>query len=279
VTSVGGPFDDMDDTFGFLHLRDPLQLDDGTVDRLLDGMPADDAPPSYRGVVELLSTLTSAPSEIELAGERHAVATMTALHAEAVWSPRRRSTAKRRLRRSGAALVGTATLFVGLGAAGALPGAAQSVASDVLATVGVDAPSPNVHADDHPDMRGRSDDVSGTAGTADTGSARGNPGTGDTVSGIAADGSTTGVDKGAAVSSDASDGASQAGEHGGGAPDVIPPEASPPVSTPVTGGPPATLPPNAENGEQGRTIGDEKSDGRADTGLDKAVEPPTAPAS
>src|SRR4051794_38172760 len=111
MTPPDGFYGEMDDNFGFLQLHDSLQLDDGTVDRLLDGMPIDDAPPSYRGVVALLSTLRAAPTAAELAGERQAVATITALRQPTapLAPPRRRRTVKRRLRLSGVALVGTAT--------------------------------------------------------------------------------------------------------------------------------------------------------------------------
>ena len=171
MSSPNDAFDDMDETLWPPRLRDPLQLDDGTVDRLLDGMPVDDAPPSYRGVAELLSTLTAPPSADELVSEPRAVAKISARQQPVAppqafeWSspspPRLKSTKKpttkkrRRLRVSGAALVGSATLFVGLGAAGALPGAAQGVASDVLATVGVNAPNPDAHGGDSPDTAAR----------------------------------------------------------------------------------------------------------------------------
>ena len=43
----------------------------------------------------------------------------------------------------------------GLAYAGALPGAAQSVASSMLAKLGVMVPGPNAHAGTHPDSRGQ----------------------------------------------------------------------------------------------------------------------------
>jgi hypothetical protein len=189
----------MDETPNFLRLRDPLALDDGTVDRLLDGMPVGDAPPSYRGVAALLTALRAGPTWAELDGEREAVAAMSALQVAAAPPPRQGSSVhgKRRLQLTGIALVGTATLFLGLGSAGALPGAAQAVASDVLSTIGVSAPNPDSHTGSHP----------GEPGVTDSGK-------GGTIAGIATNDSTTGIDKGAAVSSEASDGKSQAGQHG-----------------------------------------------------------------
>ena len=115
---------------------------------------------------------------------------------------------------AGAALVGSATLFVGLGAAGALPGAAQVVASNVLGTVGVSAPNPDAPVDVDSKPAVNSDGSSG--GRMSTPRQRQHPGAGKgaTISGIASDDSTTGVDKGAAVSGVASDGQSQAGQDG-----------------------------------------------------------------
>jgi hypothetical protein len=280
MTPTSGPSGEMDETLRFLRMRDPLQLDDGTVDRLLGGMLVDDAPPSYRRVAELLCTLTAAPTADELSSERQAVTTITAQQVVAHSSPpRRRTTVKRRLQLTGAALVGSATLFVGLGAAGALPGAAQGVASDVLATVGVSAPSPDAHAGVHPDTRGRSDDTpsatSTDAGTdASTGASANSAGsnTGATVSGIATDDSTTGIDKGQAVSDAASGGMSQAGDHGAPVtPDTNPAAgATPPVETPNPGG--TTTGDTASGGKSdiGTGIADDASGGRADAGSGNA---------
>ena len=260
------PFDEMDETLWPAHMRDPLQLDDGTVDRLLDGMPADDAPPSYRGVAELLSTLNAPASADELAPETQTPAKVAAPQQSVTppsdfeWPARplpmptrpRTSSAKRRrstgqrLRASGAALVGCATLFVGLGAAGALPGAAQGVAADVLATVGVDAPRPD--ADDPEIHPASSETPEGTVSGTPVSS-----GTGSTISGTATDGATTGVDKGAAVSSDASNGKSQAGENG--QPAAV-------EGDPQTGGPPITPPGQANDPNGG--VGNGKGKGNAD---------------
>jgi hypothetical protein len=226
-----------------LQRSDPLRLDDGTVDRILCGLSPDDAPRAYRAVAAMFAELTAPPSAAELAGERQAVTTITRrLHEAGASSRPDRSShmsRKRRIQLAGAALVGSATLFAGLGAAGALPGAAQSVASNMLESVGVSTPSPNPHAGTHPDQRGQS----GTTGadtptTADAGSS----GKGSQISGIARDDSTTGVDKGAAVSSTASNDTSQAGEHGQGPPDSAAPPpgdaGNAPVATPNPGGTP-----------------------------------------
>ena len=61
MSPSNGPSGEMDENLWSPRLRDPLHIDDGTVDRLLDGLPVDDAPPSYRGVAELLHTIKAAP--------------------------------------------------------------------------------------------------------------------------------------------------------------------------------------------------------------------------
>jgi hypothetical protein len=95
---------------------------------------------------------------------------------------------------SGAALAAMS----GMAHAGTLPGAAQSVASDMLSTLGVNVPGRNDHAGTHPDARG----TSGAAGSAASGS---------DVSTLARTTTATGRDKGAAISMLASDGKSHAG--------------------------------------------------------------------
>jgi hypothetical protein len=208
----------------------------------------------------MFAELTAPPSAAELEGERQSVTTITRrLHEAGAASPaetRSHMSRKRRIQLAGATLVGTATLFAGLGAAGALPGAAQSVASNMLESVGVSTPSPSPHAGTHPDQRGQS----GTTGadtptTADPGSG----GKGSEISGIARDDSSTGVDKGAGVSSTASDGTREAGEHGQGAPDTA---ATPPGD--------AGNAPVASSNPGGTPTGDTASSGKSDAGTGTA---------
>ena len=106
----------------------------------------------------------------------------------------------------------------GLASAGSLPGAAQDIASAMLAKVGISVPGPNEHAGTHPSVRGSSSDASSDAVTRS-----------DTAE-LATTTDLTGVDKGAAVSSAASDGKSQAGQHGSAS------GGSAPVDTPNSGG-------------------------------------------
>jgi hypothetical protein len=271
-----GSSGEMERHLKLLHNSDPLRLDDGTVDRILHGMSPDDAPRAYRGVAAMFRELTAAPTAAERAGERQAVtAIIRRLHETAASpppEPRSQMNRKRRFQVAGATLVGSAVLFAGLGAAGALPGAAQNVASDVLATVGVSTPSgsPDTHAGTHPDERGRSggaaaDDATttetgGIAGTGGADATGGTSGKGSTVSSLAQDPSTTGVEKGAAVASEASNDQSEADEPGGGPPEGV--EAGPPASLPA----PPVVTPNPG----GTGTGDTASDGNSDTGTDTA---------
>jgi hypothetical protein len=247
-----GPFDELDETLWPPRLRDPLQLDDGTVERLLDGLPVDDAPPRYRGVAQLLNMLNAAPTEAELRGGQHAVERMAGgpryfpsprvvaapRHVASSPGPRPRSAANRRLRRGGAALIGTATLFVGLGAAGALPGAVQGVASEVLATVGVDAPNPDAQPGLEPAPASSDTDAPGAVDP-----------------GGATDGAATSDSGGVAESPPASGADSPAG----GEQAVDPTEGEP-----QTGSPPDEPPAQADDPNGGVGTGKGKGDGKSD---------------
>ena len=149
--------------------RDPLRLDDGTADRLLRGLPPDDAPRPYRRVAAMVAGLTAAPTAEELHGERQAVTTI-ARQARAKSAAHRSTRAtrhpRRKTRTAAFVLACSATLLAGLGAAGALPGAAQTVASDVLASVGVTTPGPDANAGTHPDQRGDSGSTGATGSDA-----------------------------------------------------------------------------------------------------------------
>src|SRR5262245_7450657 len=133
----------------------------------------------------------------------------------------------RSLQMAGATVASAATLLFGLGAAGALPGAAQDVASTMLGQLGVSTPAPDSHSDGHADERG-------TSQAPDVRDA----GVGSTVSSLGTDDATTGLEKGATVSGEASGDASQAGEHGAAEAGIsaaavdAPPVATPPVDTP-----------------------------------------------
>lgn len=100
-------------------------------------------------------------------------------------------------------------------AAGALPDAAQQTAKAVLAKVGVSVPGPHDHAVVRPDRRDTS--THATVASAEPSSVPSDgerPGSGNEVSALAQSTDSTGVSKGPAVSGRASDGKSQAGQHG-----------------------------------------------------------------
>lgn len=135
-----------------------------------------------------------------------------------------------------AAALGAGVLLTGgvaAAATGALPGAAQDTARDMLGNVGITVPGPAEAAGDHPAARGKSgeartdDDADATveadatvADDATTDATDGAElpeasGKGQAVSEVATSDEYTGADKGAAVSELASEGKSQAGdEHG-----------------------------------------------------------------
>lgn len=251
---------------------DALRLDDGTAERLLDGsMSSDDAPPAYRLVAHSLDRLRADTTGTELAGESVAVAAMVACiadQARTVASPRRSmmGTKHRLVSVTAASLLGAASLFTGLAAANALPGAAQSIASDMLRKVGVSVPDPNSHASAHPNGHGQSSDHT----QPPTSSPSSTNGKGSDISGLAHTTPSTGVDKGAAISTDASGGNSQAGQHGA-AVTGTPPSSGPPVSTPNGGGTPTADTASGGHNTTGSSTSNTNSDGHSTAGSDNAT--------
>ena len=186
----------------------PVPLDLDTADRLLAGALApEDAPPGYAKVARLLEGASAEATPDEFAREIEVVALMAAevrLSSSTESSSPRRAFmpfALSRPRVSAAAVAAAFACSAGLASAGALPGAAQDVASAMLAKVGISVPGSNESARDHPNVRGS------TADTSDVAKGSG-------ISGLATTTELTGVNKGAAISSAASDGKSQAGQHG-----------------------------------------------------------------
>jgi hypothetical protein len=193
--------------------RDQLKLDTRTVDRLLEGtMLFDDAPPRYQRVALALGALREPATEVEMAGQEAAVASIAAMVEYRATATARKPTpaVRRPFRLVTASLVGGLTLFGGLAAANALPGSVQGVASDVLDQVGVSVPAPSSNAGDHPaDVRGESgSNVTVSQGSDDATGASGHtkPSTGAGVSNAGGNGN------GATISADASNGKSHAGQ-------------------------------------------------------------------
>jgi hypothetical protein len=187
--------------------RVPLDLD--TADRLLAGAVApEDAPPGYAGVARMLEAATAEPTADVLEREVETVAliaaTVRSFPRTEPSTPRRSFMpfALSRLRLTAALVAAGLACSAGLASAGALPGAAQEVASEMLAKVGISVPGPNEHAGDHPSVRGKS---------AEEHAGRGK---GSEISELATTTELTGVEKGAAISTVASNGKSQAGQHG-----------------------------------------------------------------
>jgi hypothetical protein len=201
-------------------------LADASADALLSGrLPADDAPPEYREIANLTAALTATPSLEEQAREGHAVTLMrTGLVSSS--APRRSGRTAmhgcRARRLVAACTIGATALLGGLTVAGALPGSAQSVAASVLDNLGVTVPSPNSHAGDDPADGDTTDAHTTDAHTTDAHTTDDEnldapsvpAATGSEIADVAQTTSAAGVDKGAEISDLASDGMSQAGEHG-----------------------------------------------------------------
>jgi hypothetical protein len=206
-----------------------VELDMNTADRLLAGAVApEDAPPGYAEVARLLEAASAEPTADELTREAEVVAMVAAAvrsSSSSNSSSPRRSFMPFALSRPriSAALVAVAfACSAGLASAGALPGAAQDIASDMLAKVGVSVPGPDDNAREHPSGRGTSADTPSSAGQ------------GSEISELATTTELTGVEKGATISTAASEGKSQAGQHGPGSGARSASEAS--VTTPNGGG-------------------------------------------
>ena len=186
-----------------------LPLDVDTADRILAGtVLPEDAPPGYAAVVRFLGTLQAG--------------TVADASQSVMTTPRRSFVPRMKL----AAVFATVALVVttGLALAGTLPGAAQDVASEMLAKVGVSVPGPNENAGTHPSVRGASADhtlaeaTKAEAATTETETeSEASNGKGAEISALATSTDLTGVEKGAAISTLASGGHSQAGQHGGAA--------------------------------------------------------------
>jgi hypothetical protein len=185
-----------------------LPLDAHTADRLLAGSVApEDAPPGYAGVATFLAAAADSSRAEDLPGESEAVTLLAAVVRSSqieITRPSRRSIVPR-LKLATAFVTVAIAGTTGLAFAGSLPGAAQSIASDMLAKAGVSVPGPNSHAGDHPNVRGKSPDTAVTSPSS---------GKGTEISELATSTDLAGVAKGAAISTLASDGKSQAGQHG-----------------------------------------------------------------
>lgn len=193
----------------------PVALDTDTADRLLAGAIAPaDAPPGYADVARLLEAVSDEAVPEELDREAETVRIVAAVVHSSLdarsESPRKSlmPVALPRPRMTAAVIAAALACSAGLASAGALPGAAQEVASSMLAKVGISVPGANENAGTHPDERGTSSTI--THATSDS-----TAGQGAEISDLARTTDLTGVDKGAAISTEASNGKSHAGQHSG----------------------------------------------------------------
>jgi hypothetical protein len=236
-----------------------LPLDTGTADRLLSGSVApEDAPPGYAGVATLLAAVADSPTADDLSEESETIALLTAVVRSSqpkMTKPRRRSIVPRLRLATALATVALATT-TGLAFAGSLPGAAQDVASTMLAKVGLSVPGPDSHAGDHPSVRGKSSAVTSS-----------DSGKGTEISEFATSTDLTGVAKGAAISTLASGGQSQAGQQGQAASTH-----GAPVATPNGGGTGTADTASGGQSSDGTEIANTASDGHSGTGSDNAAD-------
>ena len=195
-----------------------LPLDVDTADRLLSGsvLPAD-APPGYEAVATLLDGLRP-PSEERVFRHEDTMPKLVGTGRSSLlntMSTPRRSTLHR-FKLAGAAFAGALICTTGLAFAGTLPDAAQDVASSMLSKVGVTVPGPNENAGTHPSVRGSSspNGADSNGAEANDEAAENGTGKGAEISELATTTDLSGVEKGAAISTLASDGKSQAGQHG-----------------------------------------------------------------
>jgi hypothetical protein len=220
------------------------KIDDDTMDRLLAGrIDPDDAPPGYAEVARILQAAGSPPRGEHLSREVEQVA--AARRVMSFGSPSSGGTggSPSRRRRALAGLIVTGALagIPGLAAANALPGPAQHAVSRVFDKVGIsvpDTPQAPVTSGAHPASTGA--EISSIATTTDA----------------------TGVAKGALISSTASGGKSQAGQHGSAATA----HGSAPVPTPNSGGTGTADTASGGSAAQGTAAADQNSGGRSGAG-------------
>src|SRR4249919_1754814 len=141
-------------------------LDQGTAERLLRGLQPDDAPPGFAEVAATLAALADVEPADTCTARSTAAAMTTVVRTldptlldggSDVIDVKGR---ERKFLKAKFVAVAAATMLIGTGGlamAGELPGAAQSMASSMLAKLGIDVPGPNEHAGDHADTRGASD--------------------------------------------------------------------------------------------------------------------------
>jgi hypothetical protein len=223
-----------------------LLLDRDTLDRLVAGrVEPDDAPPGYAEVARVLGAAATLSDPADLGHEaEHVAAARMLVTRRSPASVRSDGRSKEmrsrsyRLKVVGLVVLGTLVGTSGLAAAGVLPDTAQDTLWNALGRVGISVPT-----SDHPTSSGEQ------------------------ISHIATTTNSTGVGKGAEISSTASGGRSQAGQHGSVAErtDVAP------VPTPNAGGTSTANTASGGRSRVGTDIADERSDGRSAAGSGNAM--------
>jgi hypothetical protein len=241
-----------------------VPLDSDTADRLLAGLVAPEgAPAGYGRVVRLLEAASVEASSEELAREPETVAVMAAALRSRVSqnaASSRRSFmpfAFSRPRLTAAVLAAAFAVSGGMASAGSLPGAAQDVASEMLAKVGIAVPGASDTAGTRPDVRGNSASVP---------SAPADVGKGADISELATTTELIGVEKGAAISTAASGGKSRAGQHGS----ASGAGAGAPVETPNSGGTGTADTASGGNSSTGTSTANSASGGHSSAGSGNA---------
>jgi hypothetical protein len=169
----------------------------------------------------------------------------------------------------GAALGAGVLLVTGAGAAaaGALPGAAQQTAHDVLGALGIAVPAGEKAAAQADERKPAEEAVADTGEVEEPDGA--SAGRGEEVREIANDDSLTGLDKGVAVSGAASEGKSRAGQHGAPQEGTDPAAAGQEQEAPAGGSAPVDTPNDGGTGTADTATG-AKADGASSGGTEKA---------
>ena len=231
-----------------------LWLDKDTLDRLLAGsVDPDDAPPGYSEVARVLQAVVT---EGDLVHEdAHVALAMELVKQRSPASTPSDGRSKKmsrnhRMKVGGLVVVGALVGSTGLAAAGVLPDAAQDAVSNVFDRVGITIPASGDH------LATSGDEVSVIATTTDA----------------------TGVDKGAEISSAASGGMGQAGEHGSAVAGTgVEGAHAAPVSVPNEGGTGTADAASSDVSEVGTSTADEVSAAHSSSGSGNASVAPSAP--
>jgi hypothetical protein len=229
---------------GWDDLRDEMRgerIDAGTMERLLRGrMTPDDAPPGYSDVASVLLAAASQPTQQELRMQTaHVVAARDAIVRRTPHRPGPLGLAM------GTLAIAALFIIPGLAMANVLHSSTQAPASI--------APTASLH--------------SGTTDTSSPASSHAGAhpaSTGSVISSLATTTDATGVAKGAQISSLASGGKSQAGQHG------KPAGANPPVDHPNAGGTGTGHAASGGAAGGGASVADEHSGGHSAAGSGNA---------